>query len=279
MERVFLLFILIAAVLFACKKESNTAVQPVAKFSVGRIGEDYLSYGGYGDSSFFAMGTKDTYNLINQSTNTDSILWDFGNGIKSNSTNPLFPSERVGTYKVTLTAFKNGRRSTASKQIAVHDRVVKSFSINDLQLNKFLRGQNRFPTFSKVNLWMEIKYSQGPDAVTPNGDVLAPTIYKSPIFENVDSSFHSSLAYTLLERVIIYFPVNNQNYPLTGRGTFVNLYAQDNSGSYLLTSSTWFTDGLQFFGSGPNPFVSKNFIVGVQEPFSTNRILLNCAYE
>lgn len=277
-----LLFLpLLLLVMISCKKESIPSVQSNAQFSIGKIYEDgTISFGGYGDSSSFEMGTHDTYNLINQSIGVDSVVWDFGNGKTSNSTNPVFPSNKAGVYQVTLTVYKNGFKSTASKKVTVYERVLQSIAINNLDINNFLRGQTRFPTFSKVDLWIEVKYSEKYEPLTNNGDVSSPTIYKSPIFNNIDSSFHSSLTHIMpaTEKNVISFPVNNGNYPSEGRGTIVNLYAHDNSGTYLLLSSTWFTNGLQFF-SNADPFTSKNFTVGIQEPFSSNSISLNCVYK
>lgn len=281
MKRFLLIMFLISSILFSCRKNVTSTGKPEAKFSIGIVGEGSLTFGGYGDSSFFIMGTHDTYNLINQSTNADSVLWDFGNGKTSNSLNPIFPSDSAGNFQVTLTAFnKNGSKSTASKKITVLERVLKSISINNLGLNNFTPNQAALPIFSKVDLWFEIKYSQKADPIASNGEILAPVIFKSPVFTDVDSSFHSSLTYTLPEtdKVIINCPVNGfYIYPDTGRGTIVSLYAKDNSGTYLIATNGW--GGLQFFEGNTNPLFSKNYTIGFNVPLSTNAIRLNLAYE
>lgn len=109
-------------------------------------------------------------------------------------------------------------------------------------MNNFVPNPSGLPIFSKVDLWLEIKYSQKGDSITSNGEILAPVIYKSPVFTDIDSSFHSSLTYTLAEtdKVVISCPVNGSYiYSDTGRGTIVSLYARDNCGTYLIATSGW----------------------------------------
>lgn len=69
-----------------------------------------------------------------------------------------------------------------------------------------------------------------------------PIIYQSPVFENIDSSFHSSIKYTLPStlKVVLSSPLM---YPdgihRKGLGLMLNLYGKDKSGTYLLASSRW----------------------------------------
>jgi len=275
MKRLIFFSILITIFEFSCKKDTTQLMQAKADFSVGgQLGGLVITYT---DSSFI-IGTHDALVLMNQSTNADSIIWNFGNGKTANNNNALLSYDSAGNYIVSLTAFnKNGTKSVTSKKVIAMERVVKRLSINNLQLNRFAPSQNGLPTFSKVNLWLEIKFSQTwTDSITPTGDILAPVIYKSPAFTNIDSSLHSSLTFTLPNKVIINYPVNNYDYTSKGRGTIVNLYAQDNSGTYLLASSWW--GGLQI-SNGGNPASSKNFGLQFYVPGSTNVISLDCLYQ
>lgn len=46
---------LISFILFSFKKDTRPSVQANAKFSIGTIGQDAITFAGYGDSSFFVM--------------------------------------------------------------------------------------------------------------------------------------------------------------------------------------------------------------------------------
>lgn len=264
--------------LVSCKKDSAPLLKPEANFSVGE-------YGGFNETytdTAFIIGTHDALVLRNQSTNADSIIWNFGNGKTATDNNTLLTYDSSGNYNVSLTAYnKNGTVSMTSKNIIVMERVLKSFSINNLEINKFAPSQNGLPVFTKINLWLEVKFSHvNSDTHTSNGDILAPVVYKSPVFTNIDSSFHSSINFSLngTEKVIINAPVNNYDYTSTGRGIIINLYGQDNSGTYLLSSSAWSGTGIQVLNSG-NPAHSKNFVIQTFVAGSPTNVELDCEYK
>src|SRR3954471_15848382 len=188
MKKHFAIIISIIIFQYSCKKDTASPEHPTAVFSIGgQSGGFNITYT---DTSFI-IGTHDALVLTSQSTNADSITWNFGNGKKSNSKNTLLTYDSAGNYNVILTAYnKNGTQSLASKKVTVMERVLKGISINNLDLNKFSPGQNGLPIFTKLNLWLEIKFSQSStDATTSNGDILAPVVFKSPVFSNIDSSF------------------------------------------------------------------------------------------
>ena len=76
-----------------------TDVEPVAKFSY----------------------TKNELQVLfnNQSTNSESYLWDFGNGHTSTLNNPLVTYAAEGTYKVSLTAYRGELSNSYSQTISV----------------------------------------------------------------------------------------------------------------------------------------------------------------
>lgn len=95
----------------ACKKEDNTP-NPVADFTISP--NDTIE--------FFQ-----TVSFTNTSTNADTYLWNFGDGTTSTSANPTKSSfdrptgdaDCSETYTITLTATKNGKSATATKNILV----------------------------------------------------------------------------------------------------------------------------------------------------------------
>ncbi len=263
--------------LTACKKN---ILQGKADFALS------AQWGGWiirNNDASFIIGTHDQAIFHNKSLNADYIQWNFGNGIISNAGDTIISYNNPGNYTVTLTTFTDNKpTSSVSAKVIVAERVVKSIAINNLQLNRFAPNQTGLPVFSKADLWIEIKFTNAWDAVTSDGDVPAQVIYRSPVFSNVDSGFHSSLTYNLpdLNKVVVNYPVHasdfSVSYPQGGWGTIVNLYGRNSTGTYLLGSSRW--GGLQIFNSG-NPALSPNFSLQFSIPASNNVIQINCLYQ
>jgi PKD repeat protein len=61
-------------------------------------------------------------NFQNQSTATDSVHWDLGDGITTSELNPGNIYEQPGDYVITLTAYRNGISSQVIKTIVVPHR-------------------------------------------------------------------------------------------------------------------------------------------------------------
>lgn len=68
-------------------------------------------------------------NFTNNSSNYDSLLWDFGDGTTSTSVNPSHQYAAQGTYNVTLTVFRNQ---------------CSSVKIKTINLNQLMTAENKF---------------------------------------------------------------------------------------------------------------------------------------
>ncbi len=107
--KLFAMVALFATVLFAsCKKE----VTPVADFSYTF---DY-------STKVDTFGYIDTVSFTNLSTDADTYLWSFGNGRTSTEKNPRrdfddFDNAEFVTFTISLTATKDGKSSTKTKNI------------------------------------------------------------------------------------------------------------------------------------------------------------------
>ncbi|MFN8285019.1 MAG: PKD domain-containing protein [Chitinophagales bacterium] len=103
---------LFATVLFAaCKKEEKATPAPVADFTISP-----------NDTIF----SGETITFTNTSTDADTYLWNFGDGTTSTTVSPTKTEFVVTgevsceeTFTVTLTATKNGKTSTKSKNVVV----------------------------------------------------------------------------------------------------------------------------------------------------------------
>lgn len=269
--------LLTACILISCKKE-NPAPNPASVFTVNE-------YGGFGmtyiDTAFF-IGTHDAFVFRNQSTNFNTIHWDFGNGLTSSRNDTVISFDKPGIYNVTLTAINSdGVKNVSSRKFTVFERVIKDFSIDRFEMNMFGPSQNNLPVFTKMDLWLELKQSVSPtDTYTDNGDISgAVVLYRSPVFKDIDSSFHGSLNFALTDKVLLSYPVNNIIFPgNTGLGFMINLYGKDNSGSYLLASSRWSGIGITFIKNARLPN-SKDYTMQTWVAGSTTSITVNCAYQ
>jgi PKD repeat protein len=273
------LFISIASILFACKKESVSTPDPTASFSVVQYNGFSVRYG----DTVFIIGTHDALVLHNQSQHADSIAWHLGNGRFSSANDVQLTYDSAGTFQVSLTAYgKNGQSDRSpALPIVVKDRLLKGFSINNVDINKFSPSQNGLPVFSRINIWMELKLSRSQnDAFTANGDILAPVIYQSPVFTNIDSGFHASLTFTIpqTDKIPIDYPVNNSSYYAGGRGLIINLYGQDNTGTYLLSSSAWSGIGISA-SNGSNPAKVSSYDLLTPVAGSPTSVTLHCAFQ
>jgi hypothetical protein len=139
-------------------------------------------------------------------------------------------------------------------------------------LNSIYNAQNGLPVFKKADIWVEIKFSQSwNDLFSSNGDINAPLVYKTPVFYNVDTSLQTPLIVNVPEKVLIKTPVFN--YDFGGRGTIINLYVKDNTGTYLLLSSAWSGIGISCSGN----ILTRNFTL--ESGFINGVVELNCLYK
>ena len=239
MEKQLWLTILIAAMVSSCTKSSKVT-PPVASFTID------------GDSSAtLTTGTYDGYSLINNSTNADSCVWNFGNDSIYRGDNVWLTYPISGNYTLTLTAYASGKKSISTRQVHVYDRVLRQVVITSLNMNVGGIFQSwGYPTFNKVNTWVGIQDGLPGQhyAVLSDGTFDAPFVYKSPVRQNVDST-SAPIAIAVPGRTVIDIPTLNR--AKGGPGYGFNLYVQNSSVTYLMNSTYW-AGGFSTSGNGYN---------------------------
>ena len=167
--------ILITAIFFAlCSCKEEFVPKPTSAIDV------HFSWGGpLNTDSSLVMGTDDLIVLTSKSLNANSIEWDLGNGKKSYEQILNLTYSNKGEYRVTLTAIgKDGSQSISSKIIYVRERVITGLSIDYFNFNSFSNYQKGLPGFSKLDLWVELKFaSDNWPPYTNNNDVNVNSFY------------------------------------------------------------------------------------------------------
>ncbi len=224
--------ILSCLVLAACSKKNSTPAPPPAAGFVTTAD----TTGG-----IITLATYDQYSLINTSTDADSSHWDFGNDSTSDTASPGISYRRSGTYTLTLTVQnKDGVKRSVSKQVKVLDRVMKQLQITAFQPLFWPVGHS----LEHASLWAVIRLGENgvkyPIPSAANTSFNAPIVYESPVITGIDST---KLPYsiTLPANMIVNYPAlaifQQAGLGYTGVGYGLEVYAQDGTGTYLLSSS------------------------------------------
>jgi len=233
-----LLTIIIFTITACSKNDTRATPDPVASFNL------ITAYSNNDTSQAITMAVYDGFILTNTSANADSYLWDFGNGNTSADKNPDSWYTKSGTYTLTLTAStKDGRKSIVSRTIKVLDRIAKQIAVTSLNPKSALGWGATYPTADKVNVWVEILQA-APNHQYPLSNFHvpdAPLLYKTTVATNVDPS-RMPVSFDISDKLIIDIPTFN------GGLYIFNLYARDNTGTYLVTSS--YGSGIGFSTSG-----------------------------
>lgn len=255
--KTLLLCLMIGIIVLSCQDDSVNP--PVAKFEALNLDEGELS-----------LAVYDAHSLINHSVDADSYLWDYGNGTTSNQKDAILMYTEPGIYTLTLTATNaSGMKSTSSVQVKVYHHVVRSVTIKNLNLNVWTNGGRGFPdqplpVFTNVSLWVEIKKPQDDTYYPLIGDIDAPVIYKSITVSNIAADNPTPISFSVAEEIIVDVPALTHNFGYEGIGYVFNLYAQDNTGTYLVSSNRWSGTGIQFFFGGikTNNFTIASYGLG-----------------
>jgi PKD repeat protein len=258
MRKTLFLVTLVAGVT-ACHKDATLPL-PTASFSIN------------GDSSqTYIAGTYDGFTVTNNSLNAQSYLWDLGNGITFTTKEFSYSYPKSGRYKITLTSINaDDRRTQVVKTVTIKDRILKQIVITSINFKSALGFLKTTYPAGKANIWVEIQQAEpGRWDYQPlsNGGYDVPVVYKSDVVPNADSK---SVPVTLIVSKKIVIDIATLS---GGMGYGLNLFAQDATGTYLLTSS---------YGSGIGNAAYGNIHSGkytVTSGFEGSNIVLNCDFE
>ena len=258
MRKTLFLAVIIVAIT-SCHKEASSPT-PVAGFSIN------------GDSSqTFIAGTYDGFTVTNNSLNAQSYLWDLGNGTTFTTKEFSYSYAKSGVYTITLTAINaNGKRSQSVKTASIRDRVLKQIVISRINFQSALGFFNTTYPAGKANVWVEIQQAEPGRwdyQHLSNGGYDVPVVYKSDVVPNADSK-SVPITLNVSQKVVIDIATLTD-----GMGYGLNLFAQDGTGTYLLTSSYGSGIGNTAYGD------IRSNKYSVTSGFEGSSIILNCDFE
>lgn len=163
------LILLLSAGLLSCKKE---VAQPLSTAE--------FTFNGNADKPPFLVGMD--IPITNNSTNAVSYLWDLGYGKTSTDKEPIFDSDKAGTFTVSLTAANaDGKLTTSKQQVQVLQMASSTITLQRLSLDEI--------NMDKADIWLEIMEINPNNAqIQPDGSYLGRLIFKSPILKNLTNN-------------------------------------------------------------------------------------------
>jgi hypothetical protein len=225
-----LILLLVVTGISSCKKEI-AAPAPQAAFTVAGI-----------DAPTYVVAAGDSYLLVNNSVNTYSYAWDFGDGTKSTAKEPQLSYGRKGDYILTLTAraIQDERKSVTYKKVRVIGPFIKQVILKTLNWDQGGPGRGpSWPKFTKADIWVEIQ--QGASNQTyprlPDGTWDMPVVYKSNIVHADPTAV--PIAFEVPHPVVVDIPTLYGRFGYWGLGYGINVFARDASGTYLLSCNYW----------------------------------------
>ena len=223
---------LVLAGLTGCQQApSPSQPGPVAKFTFTSDISDVLT-----------VATYDNVYVTDQSVNAATYRWDYGNDSIRTTANPRFYYTKPGTYTLTL-AVQNRSKQTASvsKKVRVLERVIKQVAIVDLadRVGSLQR------TLVNPLYWVVIRVGANgvnyPTQSKANPSFDAPIVYESLKVSGLTSAA-LPYVFTLPNKLVVDYPALAY-YPFgtklgySGVGYGLELYGQDATGTYLLSTS------------------------------------------
>ncbi|MGB0428128.1 MAG: T9SS type A sorting domain-containing protein [Flavobacteriales bacterium] len=86
------------------------------------------------EANFTELINTELLSLTNTSLNSDSVLWNFGDGTTSQDQNPSHSYTQNGDFDVTLINFVCGRQDTISKSLEIKGLDLESYVGNSLKI-------------------------------------------------------------------------------------------------------------------------------------------------
>jgi hypothetical protein len=215
--------------IYSCSKEN---IEPISSFTLN------------GDTiSTLKVGTFDKFGVASNSINSDSVLWDLGDGRTSKEPEFILSYPKSGTYTLKLIARNNnGRYTESSKKIVVLDRVLNRIEIPSIYWDTTNTTEGWPITNSNVDMYFQIQmftdYSMDPIGIYPK----CPVLYTSSIVKNISNHTYqpeNPIVIELDQKFILNKDLVHNPYVQRNAYLF-SVMAKDSNGKiYCLTNSAF----------------------------------------
>jgi PKD repeat protein len=190
MRKSFTIPVFLLLVLNSCSK------QPFSSFSF--LANDTITV--------LTTGTWDEFTVINDSKNSNSVYWDFGDGRTSTDDEIILSYPESGTYTLKLVAKNDVGESISTKKIIVKDRVLKYIKVNYVQWDKSNLTEP-WPRGDTVDIYFQMQLYTDNSFNADGFNYNCPVLYTSPIAGNIINPhrppLNQSIYIPVTEKVII----------------------------------------------------------------------------
>jgi PKD repeat protein len=77
------------------------------------------------------LESGDSIRFFNESRRTESVVWDFGDGIRSQEEEPVHVYDSAGIFMVSLTALNDNGENTLVRDLTINEATVLGFLVSD----------------------------------------------------------------------------------------------------------------------------------------------------
>ena len=88
----------------------------------------------------YTYGSSTGIILLNQSTNYDSVRWDFGDGNQSTAGSPIHVYQQGGTYTITLVGYRCNETDTFSLQVSTIQSGLSENKKNEIRISNISKS-------------------------------------------------------------------------------------------------------------------------------------------
>ncbi len=120
----------------------------------------------------YTYGSSTGIILMNQSTNYDSVLWDFGDGNQSTAGSPIHVYQQGGTYTITLVGYRCNETDTFSLQVSTIQSGLSENQKNEIRISNISKS-------GLVTLEGDLHDVQKIDIINPEGKIIFSTCNSS----------------------------------------------------------------------------------------------------
>lgn len=116
----------------------------------------------------YTYGSSTGIILMNQSTNYDSVRWDFGDGNQSTAGSPIHVYQQGGTYTITLVGYRCNETDTFSLQVSTIQSGLSENQKNEIRISNISKS-------GLVTLEGDLHDVQKIDIINPEGKIIFST--------------------------------------------------------------------------------------------------------